>query len=126
MEIFQIVAFAVVSMILISLIKDFLPSYAILCLLACSVGLFFYILNLLEPIIAWITQYSTYINQDGFKIILKSGGIAIVAQTAQDLCKDAGMNALANKIELASRCLLLACALPLFQTILESLVTFLQ
>lgn len=125
MEIFQIAAFAMVSVILVSLLKDCIPSYGIICLLACSIGLCIYILQLMEPIIIWVHRYSAYINHDSFFMILKAGGIAIVAQTTQDLCKDAGMHTLASKIELAGRCLLLVCALPLFESILESLVTFL-
>lgn len=125
MEIFQIAAFALVSVVLISLLREYTPSYGLLCLLVCSVGILLYILSLADPILEWLTTYSKYINQESLFIVLKAAGIAIVAQTAQDLCKDAGMHALATKVEFAARCLILVCALPLFQIILESLVDFL-
>lgn len=126
MEIFQIAAFVLVSAILISLVREYLPSYGLLCLLGCSVCLLIYLLKLAVPAIEWLSTYSRYLNDKTFSVVLKAAGIALASQTTQDLCRDAGMGTLAGKIEFAGRCLILICTLPLFQTILESLVLFLQ
>lgn len=126
MEIFQIAAFVLVSVILISLVREYLPSYGLVCLLGCSICLLMYLLKLAVPAMQWLSSFSEYLNDKTFSIVLKASGIALASQTTQDLCRDAGMGTLAGKIEFAGRCLILVCTLPLFQTILESLVFFLQ
>ncbi len=126
MEIFQIAAFVLVSVLLISLVREYLPSYGLLCLLGCAVCLLVYLLSLAAPAVEWLSAHADYLDKERFSIVLKAAGIAIVSQTTQDLCRDAGMGSLAGKIEFAGRCLILLCTLPLFQTVLESLVLFLQ
>ena len=46
-------------------------------------------------------------------------GVAYLAQFASDLCRDAGEGAVAGKVELAGRVLILALCLPVFAAILE-------
>ena len=67
-----------------------------------------------------------YLDGDSFLVVLKAAGIALVAQNMQDVCKDAGLSTLAGKVELAGRCLILVCALPLFENIMGALIAFLQ
>lgn len=126
MEIFRIAAFVLVAVILATLLRQYLPTYAVLCVTAASVCLLLYLMGLAQPIIDWTSTVSDYVAVDYFGPVLKAVGIGVVAQNIQDVCKDAGMNALAGKVELAGRCLILVCALPLFQKIMEALVPFLQ
>lgn len=126
MELFQILAFVLISAMLTALVRQYLPAYGLLCLLGCSVILLLYLVGFCEPIIQWFYDCSEYLDQSNLTILLKTAGIALTIQTAQDICKDAGMTALAGKVELAGRCFVILCALPLFQKILDSLVVFLQ
>lgn len=126
MELFQLVAFVLVSAFLTGLVRQYQPAYGFVCLLACSVVLLLYLFGICQPVLEWLATGSEYLNQRNLSVVLKTAGIALTAQTVQDLCKDAGMTALAGTVELAGRCLILICALPLFETILESLVIFLQ
>ena len=50
---------------------------------------------------------------------LKVIGVAYLAQFASDLCRDAGEGAVAGKVELAGRVLILALCLPVLAAILE-------
>ena len=52
-------------------------------------------------------------------VMLKVIGVAYLAQFASDLCRDAGEGAVAGKVELAGRVLILALCLPVFAAILE-------
>ena len=58
MEIFQIAAFVLVSAVLIGLVREYLPSYGILCLLGCSVVLLIYLLRLATPLIEQLHAYA--------------------------------------------------------------------
>ena len=53
------------------------------------------------------------------KVMLKVIGTAYLAQFAADLCRDAGESAVAGKVELAGRVLILALCLPVLMSILE-------
>lgn len=126
MEIFQIAAFVLVSAVLIGLVKEHLPTYGVLCLLGCAVVLLAYLLQLAAPLIDQLNTYAVYWNQTEFSVVIKAAGIALASQTTQDLCRDAGLSSLAGKVEFAGRCLILMCALPLFQTAAESIAAFLR
>lgn len=126
MEIFQIAAFVLVSAVLIGLVKEHLPAYGVLCLLGCAVVLLVYLLQLAGPLIDQLNGYAVYWDQTEFSVVIKAAGIALASQTTQDLCRDAGLSSLAGKVEFAGRCLILMCALPLFQTAAESIAAFLQ
>lgn len=126
MEIFRIAAFVLVAAVLTVLLRQYLPAYAVLCLTGCSICLLAYLLGLAQPLLEWLTIVSGYLDKENFSCVLKAAGIALVAQNMQDVCKDAGMSALAGKVELAGRCLILVCALPLFEKIMGALIPFLQ
>ena len=53
-------------------------------------------------------------------------GIALVAQFAADLCREAGLGAAASAVDLCGRLLALAQAAPLLQTLLDAFSGFLQ
>ncbi len=53
------------------------------------------------------------------KVMVKVLGIAYLAQFAADLCRDAGESAIAGKVELAGRVMILALCLPILGAILE-------
>lgn len=126
MEIFKIAAFVLVAAVLTALVRQYLPAYATLCLTACTVALLAYLIRLAAPLVAWFSAAAGYLNYGDFFVVLKAAGIALVAQNMQDVCKDAGLSSLSGKVELAARCLILACALPLFEQIMEALIAFLQ
>ena len=72
--------------------------------------------QLLDQVQALQTQLP--LGQEQSKIIFKALGICVVAQLACDACKDAGESAVASKLELASRMLVLTMSLPLLQEVL--------
>ena len=53
------------------------------------------------------------------QVLAKAAGIALTAQLARDVCKDAGQSALAGQVELAGRVLILLAAMPLLGRLLE-------
>lgn len=125
-EIFQVAAFVLVSAVLTALLKEYLPAYAALCAAACAALLLAWLTGVCAPVAGWFKTAAAAVDGEAFLAVLRAAGIALVAQTMQDVCKDAGLATLAGAVELAGRCLVLACALPLFETIMEALVTFLR
>ena len=60
------------------------------------------------------------VNPEYAKVLLKSVGICFICQFSSDICKDSGQSALAGKVELAGKILILISALPLMEEILTT------
>lgn len=54
--------------------------------------------------------------------ILKIIGIAYIAEFAAQITKDAGQGAIASKIELAGKILILAMAIPILTVMIETII----
>lgn len=74
----------------------------------------------LTPILDFI---NTINDIDGFSelysIMLKSLGIAILSETAADICRDCNEISLASKVETAAKISMLILSLPLLNSIME-------
>lgn len=55
-------------------------------------------------------------------ILLKSLGICFLCQFSSDACKDAGQSALASKVELAGKLMIVLIALPMIEDITQTAV----
>lgn len=123
--ILKLCATAVISVILIALIKNFRPDLAVeatlcgsLLLLFAVLGSIQYSFKTLEDLYEQLSCGKTY-----FPIILKALGIAYITDFTSAICQDAGEKAIAGKVELAGKIAIFFVALPVFQSLLELLCT---
>ena len=79
-----------------------------------------------QPVLDLVETLSRYAGGQSAGCILRVLGIALIAQFAADLCRESGLAAAANAAELGGRALALLQALPLFQSLVDSLLHFLQ
>ncbi len=127
MNIFQIVSIALIGVMLVQVIKVQIPHIAtILTLMTCILILFSIIpyVLILQDI---INNLSNYI--DGEKmyvsIIFKIIGIAYISEFASSICTDVGESAIASKVELAGKMIILVVSSPIIFTLFEMIVTIL-
>lgn len=115
----QIVAVAIVSVVMIMLIKQYKPEYAVVLEVAVGVVIFLMILKDVPQIISGVESLtdSAGYQREYSVILIKALGICILTQLGSDTCRDAGEGALATKVELAGKVTVIALAMPLFQTI---------
>ena len=92
---------AIVTVVLAVLLRPYSPVYALLASLAGTVVLLAWMLPYAAQALEWLDTFSVYLRQEEFICLIRAAGIALVAQTAQDLWKDAGMTAMGAKVELA-------------------------
>ena len=78
------------------------------------------IINLLKSI-----SDKTYINKQFLGILLKITGIAIIAEFAVSICSDAGEKAIASKIEIGSKVIIIAMSIPIITSLLELVIEIL-
>lgn len=126
MTIFKIVAIGIVAAILIVFLKEQKKEYAILLSIVAGVMLLLLTLTKLEPIVSVIQKLSLNIPIDTSYIvlILKVIGISYLIEFGKDICKDAGENAIANKIEIAGKVIIVSISIPVVTAVLETITQF--
>ena len=123
MEIIPIAVIAIVSTILIAIIKFNRPEIAILISAVTGVIIFSKLFPYLEAILSALTEISNETNIDlsFIDIVFKVIGIAYICEFSSHICKDAGENAISSKVELAGKILILFVSSPVILALLELL-----
>ncbi len=127
MEIVRIIGVGFLGLITTVILKEYKKEYAIYASLICGTIILFYSMGTLESIISFlvnIVSNSRY-NNAFIKIILKITGIAILAEYAVSICKDLGENSIANKIDFASKIIVVSLSIPIISNTLEILTELL-
>lgn len=123
MMILKICALAGAAVILISIVRVYKPELAVQTVLAASLILLFYILGSIRYSFSSLNEL--YQNMSAgksyFPIIVKSLGIAYLAEFTAALCEDAGEKSIAGKVELAGKIAVFFTALPVFDSLIEML-----
>ena len=78
------------------------------------------VLNLIKA----VTQRAD-INSDFIALILKITGIAFLAEFAVSVCKDAGESAIASKIEIGSKIVIIFLSMPIISNLFEVILKIL-
>jgi stage III sporulation protein AD len=128
MEIIKIVAFALVCVILILILKNIRPEFALLLQVLSGIFIFFIILAKITGFLEVIQRLGDLVQFDkGYlEILLKIVGISYIAEFGIGFCKDAGQNAIASKLELSAKIFILIVALPVIQGLIEVLTQILS
>ncbi|AFJ62647.1 stage III sporulation protein AD [Bacillus amyloliquefaciens] len=86
--------------------------------------IFLYLIDQIYDIIRMIEKIAVNanVNMVYVETILKIIGIAYIAEFGAQLTKDAGQGAIASKIELAGKILILVMAVPILTVIIETIL----
>ncbi|MDR1630931.1 MAG: stage III sporulation AC/AD family protein [Oscillospiraceae bacterium] len=117
----EISALAIVAVILYMFVRQHHPEYAILVQLGAGCILLLLLLPEIKTVIDFAEEFfdESLIDRNLFILLVKALGITILSQFAADICRDNGVNALASKIELAGRALILVMTLPMLKTLVQ-------
>lgn len=122
----KMAAVAFVAAVLSLALKKDQPAYAFLVSVCAAVGLLAVVTQQVQPVIVWLQTLGGILPGQGIETLLRVMGIALVAQLAGDLCREAGMSAASTAVELCGRVLALLQALPLLQDLLSAYAGYLQ
>ena len=127
-EIIKIVGVALISLILIIIIKQYRPEFALYISLVAGCIILVYAVDKLKIIVDLLTQIATKsgINSKFLNLLLKMTGIAYLSEFAVSLCKDAGETAIANKLEIGSKAIIIVMSIPIISNLLEVVLKVLQ
>ena len=75
----------------------------------------------LKPVFAFVEKLSALgqVNSETLSIILKSVGIALLAEISELVCKDAGNNTLGKTLQILAVSVILWISLPLFNELID-------
>ena len=106
MDIVKIVGISLIALILIILLKQYKPEFAIYISILTGILILFLVMDKLTRNI-------------------KITGIAFLAEFAVSICKDSGESAIASKIELGSKIIIISMSVPIISSLLELIVKIL-
>ena len=120
-EVIKIIGIGLISLIIIIIIKQYKPEFAIYISIVAGVLILFLIMDKLEGIINLLKTISSKsgINNQFLELLLKITGIAFLTEFAINLCKDSGENAIASKIEIGSKVIIVSMSIPIISSLLE-------
>lgn len=126
MEIIQIVSLGIVASLLALIIKEQKPSFAFFLILLTGISIFMVVVEHVSEILHLIEYLGDKANVNGMYIetILQIIGIAYIAEFGSHIVRDAGLTAVAAKIELAGKILILVLAVPILKAVIETIIGF--
>nr|WP_268478812.1 stage III sporulation protein AD [Bacillus safensis] len=123
-EIIQIVGLGLIATFLALIVKEQKPTFAFMLVVFTGCVIFLYLIDQIYAIISMIEKIaaSAGVNMKYVETILKIIGIAYIAEFGAQLTKDAGQGAIASKIELGGKILILVMAVPILTVIIETIL----
>ena len=125
MDIFQLGAIALTGVILSLTVKQYKQDIAVLTGIITGLIIIFHIFGYLENIFRRLQDIvtKTNIKSEYFTAIIKVFGVCIISQFSADICRDAGQNAIASKLEIAGKILILTFTIPIINDFLNICIT---
>lgn len=127
LDIIKIIGVGLIALIIIIILKQYKPEFAIYVSIAAGIII---LLMLMDKLGAIVNILSTLSNKTGtgsefLKILLKITGIAILTEFAVSICKDSGETAIANKIDLGGKIIIITISIPIITALLELIIDIL-
>ena len=124
MEIAQIVGLALVVTVIASLLKQIRPEMALQLTMLAGIAIFLIVMDKIRIIVDLLQQLADQANISSYYllIVLKVVGVAYLAEFGSQICKDAGENSLATKVELAAKIFVVVLAIPIIVAIIDSMM----
>lgn len=127
MEIFQIVIFGITASIILLVLRKERPEFAMAFSLVAGLSVLLAVMPAMSSV---ISSFSAIAAESGlgplyFGIILKVLAISYIADLGASICRDAGENLVASRVEMAGKVLILLCSIPVIQGVVDLIRTLL-
>ena len=124
MEIMQIVGIGLLAAFIAVILKPVKPEISIQVSIAAGIIIFIMLIGKISSVVKLLETYNKKANIDMvyFSTLLKIVGIAYIAEFAAEICKDAGESAIASKIELGGKVIIVVLAIPIVTSLLDLII----
>lgn len=128
MEIAQVVGLAIIVTVIGAVLKQIKPEIALQLSILAGVIIFILMMDKIRLVVDLLQKLSEQANISSYYlfIVLKIVGVAYLAEFGCQICKDAGENALATKVEIAAKIFMIILAIPIIVAIMESVMKLLK
>ena len=127
MEIIQIAGIGILATIIVIILKETRPEFALYISIVTGVIIFSFVLTKLVYVIDVLRVLSTKANMETtyFSTIFKIIGIAYITEFSSQISKDAGEGSIAMKIELGGKVLIMVLAIPILLALMDLILKIL-
>ncbi len=121
MEIMQIIGIGLVSTVIIIILRKQKPEIAVQASIVAGALIFMLLAAKLSAVIELLEEYAgrADIKPAYFNTVLKITGIAYLTEFGAEICRDAGESAIASKIEMAGKVIIVAMAIPVITSLID-------
>ena len=123
-EIIKIIGIGLIALVIIIILKQYRPEFAIYISLLTGVLILLLVMDKLTGIINLLQSMAnkTSINSTFLMLLIKITGIAFLSEFAVSICKDSGEAAIASKIEIGTKIIIISMSIPIISSLLEIIV----
>ncbi len=124
----QIVGLALVATVVLVLVKQVQSSHlAILISVVVGTGIFLAMLPKIAMVVGVLEELANRagVNRIYLTTLLRIIGIAYIGEFGAQVCRDAGENAIAGRVEFAAKVTIMVLAIPIIAAIMESIIRLL-
>ena len=127
MEVIRIIGIGLIALIIIILLKQYKPEFAIYISLLTGALIILLLVDQLTGIVNLIQSIAgkANINSQFLALLIKITGIAFLSEFAVSICRDSGEGAIASKIELGSKIIIISMSIPIISSLLEIILEIL-
>ena len=124
MDIIKIIGVGLIAVIIIIILRQYKPEFTIYVSICAGAIILAMVLTRLSGIIELLTDLSNKVSDaNGFlTILLKITGISFLTEFAVSICKDSGESAIASKIDLGGKIIIISMSIPIISTLLETII----
>lgn len=127
MEVVKIVGIALIALIMVVLLKQYKPEFTIYISLLAGALILVLVMDKLIGIVSLLQSLANKasINMTFLSLLIKITGIAFLSEFAISICKDSGEVAIANKIEIGTKIIIISMSIPIITSLLEIILKIL-
>lgn len=127
MDIIKIIGIGLIALIIIIIVKQYRPEFTIYVSLVAGALILLMVMDKIGGIIDLLTSLSskTAINNEFLVLLIKITGIAFLTEFAVSICKDSGEVAIANKVDLGGKVIIISMSIPIIASLLETILKIL-
>ena len=127
MEIIKIIGIGFVAVIFIIILKQYRPEFAIYASILAGAIIILIVMDKFTGIINMLNSLASKVNINNqfLGILLKITGIAFLTEFGVSICKDSGESAIASKIDIGGKAIIIGMSIPIISALLELIIKIL-
>lgn len=127
MDIIKIIGIGLIALIIIVILKQYKPEYAMYASLIAGILIFALIATKISGIVEVLKSLAnkSSINSEFITLLIKITGIAILTEFTVSICKDSGESAIASKVDLGGKVIIMSMSIPIMASLLETVINIL-